>query len=171
MTPSENHRGEAAPQIARWLAAAAATVCLATAANAHGADATPAPGYWETTSTSTLLFSSTSVDRKCFTAADVSKVLQGPSNRHYTCTYPTRVVGGGKIRLKGTCVTKRGQVANVTAQGVYTPTTFHLSANLDTNLGGLPIAGTATTDARRIADACPIDLPPPPAPSVEPQQP
>ena len=123
---------------------------------AHPADAaSPLPGYWETTNTWIFLFHFRTVERRCFTAADISGVLQGPSNAHYTCTYPTREVGDGRLTLKGTCVEAHGQVAQISAQGTYAPTSFQLKATLRTRIAGVPLRGTGITDARRIADVCP----------------
>ncbi|CAN5886443.1 hypothetical protein BH11PSE1_BH11PSE1_11300 [soil metagenome] len=137
------------------LAVGLVLLCAGAARSQPGADEVPSPGYWETTNASTFVFTSRSVERKCFTASDVSKVLAGPSNRHYACTYSTRVVGEGRILLKGRCVTKHGQIADIVARGVYAPTQFHLSATLTTRIAGLPLSGAASTEARRISDTCP----------------
>lgn len=125
------------------------------AGDATLAAATPMPGYWETNNTATFLFSSHSTERKCLTATDVAKFMNGPSNRHYTCEYPSRAVGGGRIRLAGTCATKKGQIAYVTAKGTYSATTFKLEATLKTKIGGIPLSGSAITDAHRLGDDCP----------------
>jgi hypothetical protein len=148
----------------RWIAATAlagAFVLAATAAPAASlAEAgAPLPGYWETTNTWVFIFHFTKVERKCFTAADVSGVLQGPSNAHYACTYPTREVGDGHLLLKGTCVEKRGQVAQISAQGTYEPTEFRLSADLSTKIAGVPLRGKGMTVAHRISDVCPAPIP------------
>jgi hypothetical protein len=119
----------------------------------------PLPGYWETTNTWVFVFHFTKVERKCFTAADVSGVLQGPSNAHYACTYPTRDVGDGHLLLKGTCVEKRGQVAEISAEGTYEPTAFRLTADLRTKIAGVPLRGKGVTVARRIGDVCPTVIP------------
>ena len=120
-------------------------------------DQVPLPGYWETASKATLLFTSKTVEHKCLSATDVAKFMQGPSNRHYDCTYPIKTTGGGKMRFKGQCATKKGQVAYVTAQGTYSPTTFSLKASLKTTIAGVGLSGTATTEARRISDVCPAE--------------
>ena len=138
------------------LAAAAALTQLAAAPAAHPADAhAPLPGYWETTNTWIFLFHFRTIERKCFTAADIAGVLQGPSNAHYACTYPTREVGDGRLTLKGTCVETHGQIAQISAQGTYAPRSFQLKARLRTRIAGVPLRGTGITDARRIADVCP----------------
>lgn len=137
---------------------AASGAVLATAFGAMAAaDGKPQPGYWEVTNTATLLFSQKKVERRCLVASEINKFMTGPSNRHYACTYPTRVVGDGRIRLKGSCATKKGQVALITAQGSYSPVTFKLNATLSTKIGGIPLSGAAVTSARRLGDSCPAD--------------
>jgi hypothetical protein len=83
----------------------------------------------------------------------------GPSNRHYACTYPLKTFADGKILLKGTCRSKKGRVVEVSGAGTYTPTSFKLTATVATEFAGIPIAGRASTEARRLGDVCP-----PPAP-------
>lgn len=124
---------------------------------AGAADSKPKPGYWEVGETATLLFSAKKVEHRCLVGSEINKFLNGPSNRHYDCTYPTRATGDGRIRLKGSCATKKGQVAYVTAQGTYSPTTFKLVMSISTKIGGIPLSGKATTEARRLGDVCPAD--------------
>ena len=138
------------------IALAAAVGALAPAA-ARGAEGKPTPGYGEVTNTTTVLISSKKTERRCLVASEINKFLTGPSNRHYACTYPSRSVGGGKIALKGSCTTKKGQVADVSAQGSYSPTTFKLNATLSTKIGGIPLSGVNTTAARRLGDTCPAE--------------
>nr|MEA2796820.1 hypothetical protein [Phenylobacterium sp.] len=150
----------------RWIANTALIgtfVAVLTAVPAAGLAevGAPLPGYWETTNTWVFVFHFTKVERKCFTAADVSGVLQGPSNAHYACSYPTREVGDGHLLLKGTCVEKRGQVAQISAQGTYEPTEFRLTADLRTKIAGVPLRGKGITVARRIGDVCPTVSPKP----------
>jgi hypothetical protein len=66
------------------------------------------------------------------------------------------VIAGGRIRLKGVCVSKTGQKVSVQGAGAYTPTSFTLTADIATVFLGLNIVGRATTDARRIGDVCPV---------------
>jgi hypothetical protein len=113
------------------------------------------PGYWESTNRLLSPIRQTSTEKRCITPADVEKFMAGPSNRHYTCTYPTRVIAGGQIRLKGSCVSKKGRKVAVQGSGVYTPTSFNLTADIATEFLGLEVAGRASTEARRIGDACP----------------
>lgn len=113
------------------------------------------PGYWESTNRLLSPIKQTKTERRCITPADVEKFLSGPSNRHYACTYPTRVFANGKIRLKGTCVSKKGRKVAVTGQGAYSPTSFNLTAEIATEFLGLDVAGKASTEARRIGDVCP----------------
>lgn len=113
------------------------------------------PGYWETTNAVVSPIRTSSVERKCITPADVERFIAGPSNRHYACTYPTRVIAHGRILLKGTCASKKGRKVKVSGAGSYTPTSFQLSADIATEFLGLPISGKARTEAHRIADHCP----------------
>ena len=143
---------------ARSAAAAAAAIALALPTPGHpeAADAVPLPGYWETRNTWIFFFHFRTVERKCFTAADVSGVLQGPSNSHYACAYPFRTVGHGRLSLSGTCVETHGQVAEISAEGTYTATSFNLSAKLRTRIAGVPVHGAGTTEARLLAETCPV---------------
>ena len=125
------------------------------------------PGYWESTNRLLSPIRQTKVERRCITPADVDKFLAGPSNRHYKCTYPHKIISGGRISLKGTCVSKKGRKVAVEGSGAYNPTSFNLTASIATEFLGLDIAGKASTEARRIADACPAPEPKPePAPSA-----
>ena len=123
------------------------------------------PGYWESTNRLLSPIRHSSTEKRCITPADVDKFMAGPSNRHYACTYPTKVIAGGQIRLKGTCVSKKGRKVAVQGAGAYTLTSFTLTAEIATEFLGLDIAGKASTEARRIADTCPP--PPPPAQAAD----
>jgi len=114
------------------------------------------PGYWDVTNKVSAIVSQTKTEKRCITPAEVSKFVEGPSNRHYKCTYPTRVFHNGKITLKGACATKNGHTVKVKASGSYSPSTFKLVADIDTTWSGLPISGRATTEARRVSDTCPV---------------
>jgi hypothetical protein len=148
-----------------WAALASALACAAAMAawpaGARADAGAPLPGYWETTNTWIFVFHFKTVERKCFTAADIAGVLQGPSNSHYACTYPTREAADGHLVLKGTCVETHGQVAQISAQGAYDPTTFNLTADLRTRIAGIPLRGSGTTTARRLSDTCPVEIPKP----------
>ena len=140
----------------------AALLVLGTAAPAAAtAQQAITPGYWESTNKLLSPIKQTSTEKRCITPADVDKFMAGPSNRHYACTYPTKVIAGGRITLKGTCVSKKGQKVAVQGSGEYTPTSFTLTADIATEFFGLDIAGRARTEARRIGDTCPPpDAPP-----------
>jgi hypothetical protein len=139
----------------------AVLIALGVAAPAQAAAPTIQPGYWESTNRLLSPIKQTKTEKRCITPADVEKFMSGPSNRHYACTYPTKVFASGQIRLKGTCVSKKGRKVAVQGQGSYTPTSFTLTADIATEFLGLDISGRASTEARRIADACP---PPEPKP-------
>ena len=141
------------------MALAATLLALVLAAAPASADIVgrPRPGYWELTNVFSVVITQKKVERRCLVASEINKFMTSPSNRHYACTYPSRNVGEGKILLKGNCTTKEGQVADVTASGGYTPETFRLKLSLSTKIAGIPLAGTATTTARRLGDVCPDD--------------
>jgi len=124
------------------------------------------PGYWESTNRLLSPIKQTKTEKRCITPADVDKFVSGPSNRHYACTYPTRVFAAGQITLKGTCVSKKGHKVAVQGAGSYTPTSFNLTAEIATEFLGLDITGKASTEARRIAASCP---PPEPKPETAPE--
>ncbi|WP_293677153.1 DUF3617 family protein [uncultured Phenylobacterium sp.] len=139
-------------------------IALFAASPAPAAQPAIQPGYWESTNRIVSPIRQTSTEKRCITPAEVDKFMAGPSNRHYKCSYPTNVISGGKITLKGTCVSKKGRKVPITGQGSYTPTSFNLTADVIVELLGLDVAVRASTEARRIADACP-----PPAPKAEEQ--
>lgn len=130
-------------------------LALAAAAGPSLAAETIQPGYWESTNRMLSPIRTKSVERRCITPADVQKFLMGPSNRHYTCTYPTRSFENGRIVLKGTCVSKKGRHVEVDGQGAYSQNSFTLTANVATEFAGIPLSGKARTEARRIGDVCP----------------
>lgn len=130
---------------------------LAAAAAAPGAVAQETsirPGWWESVNKASMVISKTEVERRCITPADVDKILSGRINRHYTCTYPVKRVGEGRMYFKGTCVDKRGRRVNIEANGTYSATAFQLSADLSGKYGGIPLAATMSTTARRLGDTC-----------------
>ncbi len=133
---------------------------LALTGPAAAAETAITPGYWESTNKLLSPIRSTSVEKRCITPADVDKFMAGPSNRHYTCTYPTRIIRDGQITLKGTCVSKKGQKVAIAGSGAYTLTSFNLLADVAVEFAGLNIAGKASTEARRIGDTCPSPAPP-----------
>ena len=115
------------------------------------------PGYWETTSKVTTPFPTHKTERRCLKPADVAKFMEGKINHIYTCTYPTKEIGGGKIRLEGTCATKDGPPVPISSQGTFTSDTLHLEAKIAPQLGGLTVNVRASTDAKRLGDACPAE--------------
>ncbi|QUD90313.1 DUF3617 domain-containing protein [Phenylobacterium montanum] len=123
------------------------------------AENTILPGYWESRNHSELLISQDSTDRKCITPAQVEAYLTGPTNRHYSCTYDHRAVGGGSVNLAGQCVDKNGLRMSVGISGTYTPESFHLKAKLHTIFASLPIDGAASIDAHRVSADCPMAKP------------
>lgn len=135
--------------------AALVLAALIVAGPATAAEPLIQPGYWESTNKVLSPIRTTKVERRCITPAEVEKFMSGPSNRHYKCTYPTNVMRDGQIRLKGSCVSKKGRKVQVQGTGTYSPTAFFLTADIATEFLGLDIAGKASTDAKRIGDVCP----------------
>jgi hypothetical protein len=134
----------------------AAALVAAFASSAAAAEPPIQPGYWESTNSVLSPIRQTTTERRCITPADVEKFLGGPSNHHYDCVYPGNHIAGGKIVLSGVCTEKKkGQKVKVAGQGTYTPTSFHLDAEVAMTFLGIPVAGRAATDAHRIGDDCP----------------
>ena len=114
------------------------------------------PGYWLYTNSISLFLTQTSVEHRCVKPDEVDKMLAGPSNRHYKCDYPTRVVGDGKARFEGVCRDKHGREAQVSAVGTYAPKSFHLDAKLTTSIiAGIPLTPTGVIDAKWLSADCP----------------
>lgn len=132
----------------------AAALALAGAAAAQSAIN---PGYWETTSRVTSPFPTKKTERRCIKPSDVTKFMEGKINHIYTCTYPTKEIGGGKIRLEGACSTRDGPAIPISGQGSFTGESMHLEARIVPQIGGLSIPVRATTDARRLSDTCPAE--------------
>jgi Protein of unknown function (DUF3617) len=132
-------------------------ILLAAAGGAGAAAAQNAisPGYWETTSKVTSPFPANKTERRCIKPADVAKFMEGKINHIYTCTYPTKTVGAGKISLKGTCSTRDGPPVPISGDGVFTAETMHIDARVSVSLGSLNVPVHASTDAKRLADTCP----------------
>jgi hypothetical protein len=130
---------------------------LAAAAVAGPAAAQPPiePGYWETTSRVISPFPTRKTEKKCIRAEDIDKFIGGSPNRHYTCTYPTREVANGKIRLAGSCKTKNSEPVPISGEGAYTRDTLTLDARVRAKLGSLTVPVHARTEAKRIGDVCP----------------
>ncbi|HEX4710629.1 DUF3617 domain-containing protein, partial [Phenylobacterium sp.] len=131
-------------------------LAMAAAAPAAGQSAI-SPGYWETTSKVTSPFPTQKTERRCIKPADVTEFMEGKINHIYTCTYPTKEIGAGKIRLQGTCATRDGPAIPITGQGDFTSDTLHIEARISPQIGGLTIPVRASTDAKRLADSCPTE--------------
>ena len=128
---------------------------VAALAGPAAAQTSIAPGYWETTSRIISPIPTTKTEKKCIRPEDIDKFIGGAPNRHYTCTYPTREVANGRIRLAGSCKTKNSAPVPITGEGVFTRDTLRLDARVKAKLGGLNVPVHARTEARRIGDTCP----------------
>ena len=139
----------------RLLLLIAGPLIALTAAGAASAQKAISPGYWETISKVTSPFPTQKTEKRCIKPADVAKFMEGKINHIYTCTYPTKEVGGGKIRLQGSCATKDGPPVPISGQGAFTSDTMHIDAKVSLSVGGLSVPVKASTDARRLGDTCP----------------
>ena len=83
--------------------------------------------------------------------------MEGKINHIYTCTYPTKEIGGGKMMLEGSCATRDGPPVPISGSGVFTSDSMHLEARITPKIGGLVIPIRAVTDARRLGDDCPAE--------------
>ena len=113
------------------------------------------PGYWETVSQVISPFPTSKTERRCIRPEDVDKVIAGSPNHNYTCTYPTKQIGGGKIRLEGSCKTKHDDPVPIRTEGTYTADTLRMDAYVKAKLGSLPVPVHARTTGKRIAEECP----------------
>lgn len=133
----------------------AALLTLAPGAIAMAQDQSPIqPGYWESRNKMGIgpITLSDKVERKCLTPKEVDKFMDGPSNRHYLCEYPTRVIQDGKITMAGQCVhRKKGTKIALQLSGTYTETSFDMKARLKWGM----LVGAGTSSAKRIGDVCP----------------
>ena len=134
-------------------------LALAAAGPAAAQSTSITPGYWETTNQVVSPFPSKKVERRCIRPADVAKFMNGPSNHIYTCTYPTRDIADGKIKLAGSCRTKDGKPVPLAGQGAFTGDTFRMDVTIQPEIGGLTIPIRARTVARRLGDDCPAGTP------------
>ena len=131
------------------------------------ASTTLLPGLWEYTSSFAGMGGK--VERRCLSKAEVDEFLTDPSNRHYDCDYTTRVVGGGRLRLKGVCTSRRHpeQKIGVSLRGRYTPQSVALKGTaLAPVFGGLQLPVGASVSAHRVAAAC--DAPAAASPTPQP---
>jgi hypothetical protein len=132
----------------------AGALALVPGAAALAQDTPIEPGYWESRNKMGIgpISLSDKVERKCLTPKDVDKFLDGPSNRHYACTYPERVIQDGKISMSGQCVhRKKGTKISLSLDGTYTPIAFDMKARLKWGM----LVGSGAMSARRIGDTCP----------------
>ena len=140
----------------RRLAAAALAfaVLAAPGASLHAAPQTTdtiLPGYWEYKVK--LLGATIDTEMWCVKDDQIDKFFNGPCNRHHTCVYPTRVVGGGKARFAGYWQNDDGKRANVRAAGEYSPKRFVLRTQATRGTNGAPIPAM-TLDAKWLGATC-----------------
>ncbi|MGZ6014969.1 MAG: DUF3617 domain-containing protein [Phenylobacterium sp.] len=136
-------------------ALAAPLVLILAIAGPAAAQRAISPGYWETTSKVTSPFPTQKTEKRCIKPADVAKFMEGKINHIYTCTYPTKQVGDGRIRLVGSCATKDGAPVPIQGEGVFTSDTMHIDARVSLQVGGLSVPVHASTDAHKLGETCP----------------
>lgn len=132
----------------------AALVLFASSATALAEDYPIEPGYWESRNKMGIgpITLSDKVERKCVQPKDIDKLLDGPSNRHYACTYPTKTVADGHISMAGQCVhRKKGTKISLKLDGTYQPDAFNMRATLKWGI----LTGSGTSSAKRLGDDCP----------------
>lgn len=110
------------------------------------------PGYWSYKAATVLDASSTG--RQCVRPDKIDEFLSGPHNRHYTCTYPSREVGGGEARFSGVCVDKHGKSFKIQVSGAYTQTHFQLRGHIS-GVFILPMTLPISIEAQWISSECP----------------
>lgn len=140
---------------AKRLVLGLSVLCAAVAlTGAAGAQSKPSvkPGLWEYTYRAFGLIPA-GKEKRCIKPADMEKFFSGPCNHNYTCTYPTKVIGDGKITLKGKWVDKRGREAPVSATGTYSDTALDLRAVVDP-IGAIPTI-TVTSSSKWLGPDCP----------------
>ena len=95
-------------------------------------------------------------ERKCLTKAQIDKFLTDPSNRHYDCSYSTREVGAGSVRLEGVCANRKRptETIGMSLKGAYTPTTIDMKGTARPKLAGLELPLGASVKAERVGE-CP----------------
>jgi hypothetical protein len=125
------------------------------AAPAMAGDQPIETGYWE--ARSVWLGLSRAAERWCVKPQDVAKFMSGPSNHNYHCVYPVSTAADGQISFDGACTDKNGLQIKLRGQGVYTPTSVHMTASGAAVLLGVPVTGDASVDAQFISTTCPAD--------------
>jgi len=141
--------------LARPAASVALASILAAAAGFGRAAETIRPGYWESENRVLAPIQSATTDRRCIAAKDVAKFLGCHINHHYDCVCPEQSASGGRIDFRGQCIDKKGQKVEISGHGQYTASTLRMTADFTFKYLGLPISGSASTDAHRIGDDCP----------------
>lgn len=110
------------------------------------------PGYWEYT---TSVLGNRDTEQRCVRPSEINRFFGGLSTRRWTCTYPTRQVGGGNARFEGVCQDKKGRRVNVRLNGTYQQESFRFNGGAQLARGTPYIPATIT--ARRLNAVCPAN--------------
>lgn len=121
----------------------------ASAPAAQSADSPVAPGYWKYKVS--VLGIPASSEQRCVKPEEMDRFFPAICTRRFTCNYPVKRVGNGRITLKGVWIDKKNREAPVEASGTYARERFDLDVNMKT-INGLPLAGKLA--ARRLGE-CP----------------
>ncbi|MGA0543707.1 DUF3617 domain-containing protein [Brevundimonas sp. VNH65] len=134
------------------LPAVAGLILLAAPAGARPPQASQPvlPGYWEYT---TSVLGNRDTEQRCVRPSEINRFFGGLSTRRWTCTYPTREVGGGNARFEGTCQDRKGRRVNVRLNGTYQQENFRFNGGAQLARGTPYIPATIT--ARRLNAVCP----------------
>lgn len=108
------------------------------------------PGYWEYT---TSVLGNRDTEQRCVRPSEINRFFGGLSTRRWTCTYPTREVGGGNARFEGTCQDRKGRRINVRLNGTYQQESFRFNGGAQLARGTPYVPATIT--ARRLNAVCP----------------
>jgi hypothetical protein len=92
----------------------------------------------------------------CIDGFNILKFMAQPCNHHYHCVYPVEDVADGKIRFAGVIRNDREKY-DVSGGGSYSPTRLAVSVAGAGHYKILPLAFTASLDARFISGDCPPD--------------
>lgn len=128
---------------------------LAASAAAGGASRSGAiePGYWSYRA-STLVVAGKNGDQ-CVAADKIDEFLSGPHDKHYKCTYPTRVLKDGEAQFEGECVSKHGHAYQISLKGHYRSDAFDLSGEVRGPFLGMDLSLPVSIKAHRLSADCP----------------
>jgi hypothetical protein len=111
------------------------------------------PGYWEVVER-WLLIGRT--ERYCVSPETITRFIAAPCNHIYHCEYPVQTVQNGRLRFEGV-IWKKDERYNVRGEGLFTPTTTHLSMSGHGHWRMLPFVFAGSLDGHFLGPDCPAD--------------